>query len=123
MSLEFDNLRNIIRELREKCPWEREQTLQSLASNITEEAAEAREAIERNDIKNLKEELGDTILVALMLSQIAEEQGLFKVEDSLNAASEKMKRRHPHVFGDAKAETADEALKLFYEAKAKEKKE
>ncbi|MEK6968561.1 MAG: MazG nucleotide pyrophosphohydrolase domain-containing protein [Nanoarchaeota archaeon] len=121
MSKEFSDLKEIVHELRTKCPWDKEQTLTSLRDNIVEEAREVKEAIEINDNENLKEEIGDVILVALMLSEIAEEKGLFKIEDSLKVVSEKMKRRHPHVFGNAKANTAEEALKLFHEVKIKEK--
>jgi len=121
MSNEFSELRKIVHELRTKCPWDKEQTLESLKNNITEEAEEVRKAIESSDHANLREEIGDVILVALMLAEIAEEKGILKIEDSLKIVSEKMKRRHPHVFGDAKADTAEEALRLFHNMKMKEK--
>lgn len=121
MTKEFSDLKGIVHELRNKCPWDKEQTLHSLRDNIVEEAGEAKKAIEQDDKENLKEELGDVILVALMLAEIAEEKGFFTLTDSLKLVSEKMKRRHPHVFGDARAETAEEALRLFHEVKRKER--
>ncbi|HLD19523.1 MAG TPA: MazG nucleotide pyrophosphohydrolase domain-containing protein [Candidatus Nanoarchaeia archaeon] len=121
MSNEFSELRKIVHELRSKCPWDKEQTLDSLKNNIVEEAEELKKAIETDDKDNLKEEIGDVILVALMLAEIAEEKGILSVEESLKIVSEKMKRRHPHVFGDAKADTAEEALRLFHDIKIKEK--
>ncbi|TAL57790.1 MAG: MazG family protein, partial [Nanoarchaeota archaeon] len=99
MTKEFSDLKGIVHELRNKCPWDKEQTLHSLRDNIVEEAGEAKKAIEQDDKENLKEELGDVILVALMLAEIAEEKGFFTLTDSLKLVSEKMKGRHPHVFG------------------------
>ena len=85
------------------CPWDREQTHSSIARNMVEEAYEAVDAIDREDLTDLKEELGDVLLQVVLQSQMACEEGAFSVEDVICGINEKMIRRHPHVFGDEAA--------------------
>jgi tetrapyrrole methylase family protein/MazG family protein len=82
------------------CPWDREQTHASIARNMAEEAYEAIDAIERNDVDDLREELGDVLLQVVLQSQMASEEGAFDIGDVITDVNEKMIRRHPHVFGD-----------------------
>ncbi|MEO0158258.1 MAG: nucleoside triphosphate pyrophosphohydrolase [candidate division WOR-3 bacterium] len=97
--MELGDLYALIKRLREPdgCPWDREQTLESLRTALVAEAYEVLEAIESG--KGLSEELGDAIIVILMLVAIAEERGIFKLEEVLEGAYEKLRGRHPHVFG------------------------
>ena len=123
----FDEFTDIIKELRSEhgCPWDREQTHNSLKPCISEETAELLAAIRIYDTKgnyeNMREELGDILLQVVMHSQIAKEEGLFSIEDVITEISEKMIRRHPHVFGDVKADTAEEVLNNWDDIKKKEK--
>jgi MazG family protein len=100
MSDQFDKLVAIMRTLRspEGCPWDREQSLASLTHFVLEEAYEVVDAIERGDNDALKEEIGDHIFEGVFLAQVAAEDSLFSVEDSLRTVVEKLVRRHPHVF-------------------------
>jgi MazG family protein len=120
---EFETHLDLIRRLRseEGCPWDRAQTIESLKNDLMSEAEEVEMAINKEDFDNLKEELGDLIWSIVLITQIAEEKGLFTMKDVLNDVNEKIIRRHPHVFGDLKVQSADEALKLFYKMKANEK--
>src|SRR5947209_4413090 len=99
---EFDRLVAVMRVLRspEGCPWDREQTLQSLTHFVLEEAYEVVDAIERGDAAALREEIGDHIFEGVFLAQVAEDDGLFTVGDALRTVCEKLVRRHPHVFQD-----------------------
>ncbi len=123
----FDNFREIVRRLRAPggCPWDREQTHTSLKPGCIEEACEVICGInvyeKTGNPDNLKEELGDLLLQVVMQAQIAEEEGLFTIEDVLDGISEKLVRRHPHVFGDEKLEKTEEVLVKWEEIKAKEK--
>jgi tetrapyrrole methylase family protein/MazG family protein len=101
----LENFAEIIARLRspEGCPWDREQTHASIARNMAEEAYEAIDAIERGDLVDLREELGDVLLQVVLQSQIACEEGAFTLADVIADVSEKMVRRHPHVFGDEAA--------------------
>ncbi len=103
------------------CPWDKEQTFESLRECILNEAKEVIEAIDKKDYENLKEELGDILINIAIMSSIAEEKGLFDLKDVINQARDKLVRRHPHVFGNKRAKNADEALKFFMEEKRKEK--
>jgi len=126
---EFEKFVGIIETLRGEngCPWDREQTFQSLKPCIMEEAAEVTAAIRIYDTtknyENLREELGDLLLQVVMQSQIAKEEGLFSIEDVISEISEKMIRRHPHVFGDLNVKTSSEVLINWEEIKKLEKKE
>ena len=123
----FEEFTDIIKTLRSEngCPWDREQTHNSLKPCMSEEAAELLAAIRIFDttgnFENMREELGDILLQVVMHSQIAREEGLFSIEDVITEISEKMIRRHPHVFGDVKADTADEVLSNWDDIKKKEK--
>jgi len=105
------------------CPWDREQTSQSIKPYVIEEAYEVAEAIEDNDVDELRAELGDLLLQIVFHAQLAREQGLFTVEDVIRGIRDKMIRRHPHVFGDAEAHTADEVLRNWARIKAEERKD
>lgn len=98
----FEDFREIIRILRSEqgCPWDRAQTHESLRSCMIEEAYEAVSAVNKGDKENLCEELGDVLLQVMLHSQIAKEEGSFTLDDVIQGISEKMIRRHPHVFGD-----------------------
>ncbi len=125
MSEKFDRLVNIVKRLRAPngCPWDRKQTLYSLKQNVIEEVFEFIDALDRKDIDNIKEELGDMLLHVVFHSVIAEEDNLFTIDDVLDGISDKLIRRHPHVFGNIKVNGVDEVLKNWDEIKAKEKKE
>ncbi|MBS4198022.1 bifunctional methyltransferase/pyrophosphohydrolase YabN [Lederbergia citri] len=120
---EFSTLREIIAELRgpDGCPWDKEQTHESLKKYLIEEAYELLDAIDRDDIDNMIEELGDVLLQIMLHAQIGEDEGMFSIEDVIEAISEKMVRRHPHVFGDVQAESSEQVVANWAEIKAKEK--
>ena len=105
------------------CPWDREQTHESLEKCLRDECEEVIEAIEKKDDDNLCEELGDVLLQVVMHSQIAREQGKFTLEDVIDGVAKKMVRRHPHVFGDVKLETEEERLAMWNAIKKQEKEE
>lgn len=123
----FEKLREIIKVLRSEngCPWDREQTHNSLKPCILEEAAEVAASIriyeKTNDDSNMKEELGDVLLQVMMHSRIAEEESRFSVDDVIDGICEKMIRRHPHVFGDLELSNSDQVLETWEEIKQKEK--
>src|SRR3990172_6465355 len=125
MSKNFDRLVEIMARLRgeQGCPWDRKQTKDSLKPYLIEEAYEVLEALEEKDPLKLKEELGALLYQILFHAQISKEEGEFDIEDILTAGSEKMVRRHPHVFGDKKAEDADEVLRQWEAIKKIEKGE
>lgn len=120
----FDQLLELIATLRGKdgCPWDREQSIQSLKGDLLSEAGEVAQAIEKEDYENLREEIGDVIWAAALMTQVAADEGRFTMQDVLEAVNTKIVYRHPHVFGDAKAATADEARQRFNEAKRREKR-
>lgn len=123
----YEDFLDIIKTLRSEngCPWDREQTHESLKPCMTEEAAELIAAIRIYDntgnAENLLEELGDVLLQVVMHARIAEEEGLFTMEDVVNHVAAKMIRRHPHVFGDVEAGTSTQVLKNWEEIKKQEK--
>lgn len=119
----FTEMMNIIAKLRgpEGCLWDRKQTLESLTTNILEEAKEISEAVKSQDIDNLCEELGDLLMVIFMEIEIAREKGLFSYSEVLTGAIDKFVRRHPHVFGDLKVNTPEEALAVWKKMKEEEK--
>lgn len=120
---QIERLINIIATLRgeQGCPWDREQTHYSLKKNMIEEAYEAVDAIEDADSKHLKEELGDVLLQVVLHSQIAKESNEFDIEDVAKGISDKLVYRHPHVFGDAHVDCADDVVDAWEKLKAKEK--
>lgn len=108
----LEQLADIMKKLRspEGCPWDREQTKESLKPFLIEEAYEVLEALEEGNSEKLKEELGDLLFQIMFYTQVTEELGEFNVYDVIQTVKEKMIRRHPHVFGQAKAETSAEVL-------------
>ena len=119
----IDRLRAIVRILRGPggCPWDIEQTQKSLIPNILEEAYEAADAIRSGDKNNVVEELGDLLLQVVMQSEIASESDEFFLEDVANAISDKLIRRHPHVFGDDQLNDTESVLNKWEEIKRSEK--
>ena len=119
----IDRLRAIVRILRGPggCPWDIEQTQKSLIPNILEEAYEAADAIRSGDKNNVVEELGDLLLQVVMQSEIASESDDFFLEDVANAISDKLIRRHPHVFGDDQLNDTESVLNKWEEIKRSEK--
>lgn len=103
----FGRLLDIMDDLREKCPWDRKQTMLSLRNLTIEETYELADAIIQNDLEGVKEELGDLLLHMVFYAKIGEEQSAFDISDVLHAVSEKLIQRHPHIYGDV--EVADEA--------------
>ncbi|CAM3968940.1 nucleoside triphosphate pyrophosphohydrolase [Mesobacillus zeae] len=120
---EFSTLRKIISDLRgpEGCPWDKKQSHMSLKKYLIEEAYELIDAINSDDIDNMIEELGDVLLQVMLHAQIGDDEGFFAIEDVIECLSEKMVRRHPHVFGNATAENEEEVLQNWQEIKQKEK--
>src|SRR5690606_23346093 len=120
---EWQTFRQIVARLRspEGCPWDREQTHESLRPYLLEEAHELLQAIEEEDDEAIAEELGDVLLQVFSHAQIGQDNGYFQLEDVLSAVSAKMIRRHPHVFGDAEAATSDEVVSNWQAIKAQEK--
>ncbi|MDC2867493.1 MULTISPECIES: nucleoside triphosphate pyrophosphohydrolase [unclassified Bacillus (in: firmicutes)] len=120
---EFAVLRDIIAELRgpNGCPWDKKQTHQTLKKYLIEEAYEVLEAIDEEDDDHLVEELGDVLLQVMLHAQIGEDEGWFSIDDVIRTLSEKMVRRHPHVFGEVSVETADDVVTNWEEIKKQEK--
>ncbi|MFB3854320.1 MAG: nucleoside triphosphate pyrophosphohydrolase [Vicinamibacterales bacterium] len=121
---EFKRLVEVVAELRgpEGCPWDRKQTYRSLRPFVLEEAYEVLEAIDRDDVESLGEEIGDLVFEGVLLAQLAAEAGDFTISDSLRSITDKLIRRHPHVFGtSSKAGSAEEVLGLWEAAKARER--
>lgn len=104
------------------CPWDREQTFDTIKPYLLEETYEVMEAIDARDWQELADELGDLLLQSVFFAQMASEAGHFKIEDSIDAINNKLIRRHPHIFGDSEARTAEDVKKRWDEIKAEEKK-
>ena len=119
----FDDLVDIAKKLRSEngCPWDKEQTYESLKKCMEEECGEVLQAVDHKDTENLCEELGDVMFLLALNSQIAAEKGDFTIEDVVNGVCEKMIRRHPHVFGDKKVHSKEEELALWEQIKKQEK--
>lgn len=119
----FDEFVATIEALRapDGCPWDKEQTHQSISGNMVEEAYEAVDAIEARDVPHMQEELGDVLLQVVLQSQIAADAGEFTINDVCRTVNEKIVRRHPHVFGDAVAGDANEVLDVWDQVKMAEK--
>ncbi len=105
------------------CPWDREQNFDTIKPYLLEETYEVLEAIDQRDWPGLADELGDLMLQAVFFAQMASEENKFGIDDSLDAISEKLIRRHPHVFGDGSAKTSDDVKRRWDEIKADEKKD
>lgn len=118
----FQRLAIIMEELREKCPWDRKQTIGSLRQMTIEETYELADAITDNDWKGIKEELGDLMLHLLFYAKIGAEEKKFELPDVINGICEKLINRHPHIYGDVKVENADEVKKNWEKIKLQEGK-
>jgi MazG family protein len=105
------------------CPWDREQTFDSIKPYTLEETYEVLDAIDRREWSELAEELGDFLLQAVFYAQMASEEKLFEIGDALDAINHKLIRRHPHVFGEGSAETGDDVKRIWGQVKAAEKKD
>jgi tetrapyrrole methylase family protein / MazG family protein len=105
------------------CPWDRKQTPESLRDKILEEAFELADALDEDESEAIAGELGDLLLLVALLSQIAEEEGLFSIEEVYGEVNAKIVRRHPHIFGDVSAKTPDEVLSTWKSVKAQERGE
>lgn len=121
----FERLVAIMAKLRAPggCPWDREQNFDTIKPYLLEETYEVLDAIDQRDWSGLAEELGDLMLQAVFFAEMASEEGKFRIDDSLDAISEKLIRRHPHVFGDGTAKTSDDVKRRWDEIKADEKKQ
>ena len=119
----FDRFVDIVKELRSEngCPWDKEQSPDSLKRYLLEETQETIEAITTNNQQHIKDELGDILYIIVLLAQIHNEDNSFNIGDVIDAITEKMIRRHPHVFNDEKIETVAELRKKWLEIKNMEK--
>ena len=117
----FGRLLDVLDTLREKCPWDRKQTNESLRTNTIEEVYELCDALMKDQPQEICKELGDVIMHVVFYSRIAQEKELFDIADVLNKQCDKLIFRHPHVYGDAVAESAGDVLKLWEQIKLKEK--
>ncbi|MEO8583154.1 MAG: nucleoside triphosphate pyrophosphohydrolase [Flavitalea sp.] len=122
VATEFLRLKGIMDELREKCPWDKKQTIQSLRPQTIEELYELTDAISAGNWTDIKEELGDLMLHILFYSRIASEQNQFKLADVLNGISEKLIRRHPHIYGDVQVKNEEDVKRNWEKLKLKEGK-
>lgn len=119
----LERLLDIMDELREKCPWDRKQTNQSLREHTLEETYELAEALVSENNNDIKEELGDLLLHIFFYSKIGSEKKAFDIADVAHAISEKLIRRHPHIYGDVNVENEDEVKQNWEALKLKEKKD
>lgn len=117
-----ERILEVMDTLREKCPWDREQTFESLRNNTIEETYELADAIADNNMEGIKEELGDLLLHVVFYSKLGEEQGAFNFADVADAECDKLIYRHPHVYSDIHADTPDEVMKNWEELKLRKKK-
>ena len=118
----FERLLNVMDDLREKCPWDRKQTMESLRNLTIEETYELADAILEKDLDGVKEELGDLLLHMVFYSKIASEEDRFDIADVLNAECEKLIQRHPHIYGDLKLDTEEAVKENWEKLKLKEGK-
>ena len=116
----FNRLLDVMDDLREKCPWDRKQTHESLRHLTIEETYELSDAILRADMQEIKKELGDVMLHLIFYAKIASEQNAFDIADVLNAQCEKLIFRHPHIYGDTQANTEEEVKQNWEKLKLKE---
>ncbi|WP_372364487.1 MazG nucleotide pyrophosphohydrolase domain-containing protein [Candidatus Uabimicrobium sp. HlEnr_7] len=114
-------LAKTLRDPKLGCPWDQKQTFATFKNCLVEEINEVIQAIENENYENLKEELGDALFNLIFIINLAEEKQLFFMDDVVSEVHTKMVERHPHVFGEEKASTPEEAARFFYEAKKKQK--
>jgi MazG family protein len=119
----IDELRRTIARLRapDGCPWDQEQTHQSLTRCLIDECSELLDTIDRGDLPHMREELGDVLIQVIFHAQLAEEAGSFDLEDVIREVTEKLVRRHPHVFGEGRLATSDQVMAQWEKIKAEEK--
>lgn len=117
----FGRLLDVLDELREKCPWDRKQTNESLRANTIEETYELSDALVREDANDIKKELGDLLLHIIFYAKIGEEKGTFDIKDVCDTLCKKLVFRHPHVFGDVEAKTSKKVEQNWEQLKLKEK--
>lgn len=118
----FGRLLDILDELRVKCPWDREQTMESLRNCTIEETFELTDAIAEGDYDGIRQELGDVLLHIVFYAKIADEEGRFDIADVINFLCDKLVYRHPHVFGDVDADNPTQVMQNWEQLKLKEKK-
>jgi XTP/dITP diphosphohydrolase len=118
----FARLLNIMDDLREKCPWDRKQTMESLRNLTIEETYELADAILKKDLEEVKEEIGDLMLHMVFYSKIADEKGAFDIADALNSVCDKLINRHPHIYGDVEVNGEADVKKNWEQIKKKEGK-
>ena len=118
----FERLLDIITELREKCPWDRKQTIESLRYLTIEETYELSDAIIDNDMEEVKKELGDLIMHVVFYAQIGFERKEFSIDDVLNSVCDKLVRRHPHIYGDVEAHDEEDVKRNWEQIKLAEGK-
>jgi|SRR5690554_1407181 len=116
----FERLLNIMDDLREKCPWDKKQTMESLRYLTIEETYELSDAIVEGDLQEVKKELGDLMLHLVFYSKIGEEKSVFNIADVLNGICEKLIHRHPHIYGDVIVENEEEVLSNWEKIKLEE---
>ncbi len=121
-TLAFERILTIMNELREQCPWDRKQTMETLRSLTIEETYELSDVILRNDLKGIKEELGDILLHIVFYARIGEEQQAFDIADVINTLCDKLISRHPHIYGDVSVKDDEEVKKNWEMLKLKEGK-
>jgi XTP/dITP diphosphohydrolase len=121
-SVAFSRLVKFMDELREQCPWDKKQTIQTLRQLTIEETYELADAITENDYKAIKEEIGDLMLHMVFYARIGKEQGQFSLEEALNGICDKLVSRHPHIYGDVKVENEEDVKQNWEKLKLKEGK-
>lgn len=117
----FGRLLDVLDDLREKCPWDKKQTFESLRPNTIEETYELCDALAKNDMKNVCKELGDVLMHMVFYANMASEQGEFDIADVCNKEADKLIFRHPHIYGDVQADNVDQVLKNWEQIKLQEK--
>ncbi|MZH03131.1 MAG: nucleoside triphosphate pyrophosphohydrolase, partial [Nitrospinae bacterium] len=118
----FERLLNIMDDLRERCPWDKKQTLETLRPLTIEETYELADAITDNDLEGIKGEIGDLMLHMVFYAKIASEKNSFDITDALNAICEKLIHRHPHIYGDLEVDSEEEVKANWEKLKLKEGK-
>ncbi len=119
----FERILNIMTELREKCPWDMKQTIETLRPLTIEETFELSDVIINNDWKGIKEELGDMLLHIVFYAKIGEEKGQFDISDIINTLCDKLILRHPHIYGDTKVDNEEQVKQNWEKIKMKEGRE
>ena len=117
----FGRLLDVLDDLREKCPWDKKQTFESLRPNTIEETYELCDALAKNDMKNVCKELGDVLMHTAFYALLASEKGEFDIADVCNQEADKLIFRHPHIYGDVQADNEEQVLKNWEQIKLQEK--